>query len=164
VAGYLSLFILMINGIRKWFIRRRIVAIGPVKDVREALVKTRTRLNDIKADPRRSPWFLKEERNETDAAISDLVGQVHDAKLSRYLREVADAWKGAFASAPPPRGGDYGVTVPGPVDPIALRQAAEASEDAECFQRQADAVKFGLKSLGLALARLDALEKKTRGR
>lgn len=163
VAGYVSLIILMVTGVRKMILRRRVVALGPGKELREALVRARTRLNDIKASPRRSSWFLKDERNETGQTVLDFAGQVHDKKLRKSVTEVANAWESAFTVAPPERPAYSGVMKDG-ASTAAPQQAADAAEDNERFQRQADAVKRGLESLNLALGRLDTLEKRVRGR
>ncbi|MEV1199132.1 hypothetical protein [Microbispora rosea] len=163
VAGYVSLIIIIVTTVRKAILRRRVVALGPGKELREALVKARTRLNDINTSPRRSSWFLKDERNETGRTVRDFVGQVHDKKLRKFVTEVADAWEKAFAEAPPERPAYSGVLKDG-VSTAAPQQAADNAEDMERFQRQADAVKLGLESLNLALGRLDTLEKRIRGR
>jgi hypothetical protein len=135
-------------------LRRR--AMGPAKELREALVGSRTTFNEIGSmGGRDKSYFLDREKKMTGQNLLDLVNQLEDVELTSYLDQAGKAWDQAAALAPPKRGGGLVNLSAPPSD--ALRKAEEAR--AGLYAEQTDRADEGIKACNDALGRLNALER-----
>ncbi|WP_182880471.1 hypothetical protein [Microbispora sp. H10949] len=149
-----------------WWWRRKVRrvrrAMGPAQDLRAALHTTRLALQDIVVEPRRSPWFIDEDRRETAQTLRDLAGRLDDRKLRAQLTKASGAWDAAFASAPGADG--FWAMYEGDAEPVTPRTAVDRAQDGPRFEKQGEHARAGLDAVEDALTRLNQLERKTVGR
>ncbi|MFJ8139202.1 hypothetical protein [Streptomyces sp. NPDC096013] len=161
LPGWLAFAWTLSVGARKVWLRSHKVALGAADDVlREALITTRKRFEDITSNGGRTvDWFQEDERGETARTIRDLAERRKDRILCRELRAVAQAWDKAFAPAPPMRMSDW---FPDAHHDPQVRQEQES--DQRRFGEQVTSAHTGLGHLKAALDQLNKLERRNIGR
>ncbi|WP_214103254.1 hypothetical protein [Acrocarpospora catenulata] len=160
VPGYLAFVAVCIQGIRKWWNRRRVVAIGPQEETRKSLVTARTLFADLAAKPRRTNWFIDECRRRTAETLRDLADQTGDRLLREHVRAAADSWDAAFAESP----GEREVPFRFVGVPRSREDIEGEAEDLRRLDAVTDHAQVGLEAVNHGIARLNALERKVRGR
>ncbi|TMR88118.1 hypothetical protein [Nonomuraea basaltis] len=164
--GLLFTFITLTTGLVTWVAKRRTRrlrrAMGPADDLRDALKTIRRLFQDIAAEPRRSPWFIDEQRREAGQRLRDEAERLDDAKLQKHVRSAADAWDAAFAAAPPSEGPF--IAYAGSDTIISARSDQQRAADGPRFAMQSEQAHAGLSAVGAALERLNRLERKVVGR
>ena len=103
----------------------------------------------------RTPDFLEPQRQATELELGDLVDAVHDRELRRAIVRLLDAYKKAWASAPPyrvPIGWGSGTSNPA---------NQQALDDQKMFLRQRQAIDDGLSAIEDAMKRVNRLERFT---
>ncbi|MFF0243538.1 hypothetical protein [Streptosporangium sandarakinum] len=159
VPGYLAFTVVCWQGIRKWWNRRRVVALGPQKEVREALAAAKVLFADITTEPKRTDWFKSQERRYTAEQLRDVADQVGDRSIREHLLAAAQSWEAAAASAPEDM--PYVTFLDAP--PTALELAREA-EDKALYEVQVNHARVGVEVVREAIRRMNDIERKTRGR
>lgn len=159
--GWLAFLWTLGMGARKLWLRRHKVALGAADDaLREALIVTRKRFEDITSNGGRTvDWFQEDERRETARTIRDLAERRKDRILVRELTAVAEAWDKAFAPAPPQRMSHWF-----PNSHLDPKVRQEQESDQQRSAEQIASAHNGLDHLKAAVDRLNKLERRNIGR
>ncbi|MCC5031886.1 hypothetical protein DMH02_001035 [Streptomyces sp. WAC 00631] len=164
VPGWLAFAWTVGAGIRKVWLRRHQLALGPeAEELRKQLTEFRALLEEVRSGYHRSDWFLHEGRREASRALRDAASRRDDPALKLALNRLATAWDQIFALAPPPR---TKVRFLGGVEEVRQQRnaALQDARDIDKIHQMTELAQRAQLDVQSALSRLNELERKTHGR